>query len=126
MTQALRRAAAALQAHCLPSFVQQGEAPLFLRLRDSAARNVTTSSAICQGPASAIEITQEELAQMRSRIFGTHIGNGLPSGRKLLQKKLIGEKIASYYEHGEPLKDPLIVNLDAERSETNSICHSCG
>jgi len=39
----------------------------------------------------------------------------LPSGRKLLRKKLIGQKVAAYYDHGEPVKDPLIVNLDAER-----------
>ena len=48
-------------------------------------------------------------------MFGTHIGNGLPSGRKLLRKKLIGDKVAAYYDHGEPMKDPMIVSLDAER-----------
>ena len=120
MSQVLRRAAAALQARFLPKLVQQGDVPLFLKVQDSTARSFTTFSVICQGPATAIEITQEQLAQIRHRVFGTHIGNGLPSGRKLLQKKLIGEKVASYYEHGEPLKDPLVINLDAERSEINS------
>jgi len=66
-------------------------------------------------PTSAKEYTEQQIAEIRQRVFGTHIGNGLPSGRKLLRKKLMGEKIASYYAHGEPLKDPLIVNLEAER-----------
>lgn len=57
----------------------------------------------------------ETLEQIRSRIFGTHIGNGLQSGRKLLRKKLVGEKIASYYPVPLSKGDPLFVNLDAER-----------
>ena len=57
----------------------------------------------------------ETIEQIRSRIFGTHIGNGLQSGRKLLRKKLVGEKIASYYPVPLSKGDPLFVNLDAER-----------
>ncbi|KAK9831645.1 hypothetical protein WJX74_004119 [Apatococcus lobatus] len=57
----------------------------------------------------------ETLEQIRYRIFGTHIGNGLQSGRKLLRKKLVGEKIASYYPVPLSKGDPLFVNLDAER-----------
>lgn len=57
----------------------------------------------------------ETLEQIRSRIFGTHIGNGLQSGRKLLRKKLVGEKILSYYPVPLSKGDPLFVNLDAER-----------
>lgn len=33
-----------------------------------------------------------------------------------MRKKLIGDKVAAYYDHGEPMKDPMIVSLDAERS----------
>ncbi|KAK9861725.1 hypothetical protein WJX84_011552 [Apatococcus fuscideae] len=57
----------------------------------------------------------ESLEQIRSRIFGTHIGNGLRSGRKLLRKKLVGEQIAAYYPEPIYKKDPLFVNLDVER-----------
>ena len=32
-----------------------------------------------------------------------------------MRKKLIGDKVAAYYDHGEPMKDPMIVSLDAER-----------
>ena len=57
----------------------------------------------------------QTLEEIRSRIFGTHIGNGLPSGRKLLRKKLVGEKIASYYEVPIGKTDPLFESLDDER-----------
>ena len=39
----------------------------------------------------------ETIEQIRARIFGNHIGNGLRSGRKVLRRKLIGDKVASYY-----------------------------
>jgi len=57
----------------------------------------------------------QTLEEIRSRIFGVHIGSGLPSGRKLLRKKLVGDKIASYY--GQPVEqsDPLFEYLDEER-----------
>ena len=61
----------------------------------------------------------EPLEQIRSRIFGTHIGNGLRSGRKLLRKKLVGEQIAAYYPEPIYKKDPLFVNLDVERHVAN-------
>ncbi len=57
----------------------------------------------------------QTLEEIRSRIFGTHIGNGLPSGRKLLRKKLVGEKIANYYEVPIEKTDPLFESLDDER-----------
>ena len=57
----------------------------------------------------------QTLEEIRSRIFGTHIGSGLPSGRKLLRKKLVGEKIASYYEVPIGKTDPLFESLDDER-----------
>ena len=57
----------------------------------------------------------QTLEEIQSRIFGTHIGNGLPSGRKLLRKKLVGEKIASYYEVPVEKSDPLFESLDDER-----------
>lgn len=59
--------------------------------------------------------SQEGLEQIRARIFGNHIGNGLRSGRKVLRKKLIGDKIASYYPTPISKLDPMFVDLDAER-----------
>ncbi len=75
-------------------------------LLDRAAAPVTYSTQA---------VGSETLEQIRSRIFGTHIGNGLRSGRKLLRKKLVGEKIVSYYPVPIAKSDPLFVNLDVER-----------
>lgn len=57
----------------------------------------------------------ESIEEIRSRIFGTHIGNGLRSGRKILRRKLIGNKIASYYPEDITKKDPFMPDLIAER-----------
>lgn len=57
----------------------------------------------------------ETLEQIRARIFGTHIGNGLSSGRKLLRKKLVGAKIAGYYGSNIEETDPLFEYLDEEK-----------
>ncbi len=59
--------------------------------------------------------TEESLEQIRSRIFGSHIGNGLRSGRKVLRKRLIGDKIASYYPEPVAKYDPMFVDMDIER-----------
>ena len=56
-----------------------------------------------------------EIEQLRSKIFGTHVGNGLPSGRKLLRKPLIGEKIANYYIKPFSQSDPLYVDERVDR-----------
>lgn len=58
---------------------------------------------------------QETIEEIRSRIFGTHIGDGFRSGRKVLRQKLIGEKIASYYLKPMHKDDPLFEDLEAER-----------
>lgn len=57
----------------------------------------------------------QTLEEIRSRVFGTHIGNGLSSGRKLLRKKLVGDKIASYYGEAVEKSDPLFEHLDDDR-----------
>ena len=58
----------------------------------------------------------QKVAQAASRIFGTHIGNGLQSGRKELRKNLAGPKIMSWYHRpiGKDL-DPLFVDPEVER-----------
>ena len=107
-------------------------------LRDAAARLPPASGAVATPPlshwAAACQCRQlslgatahaaldaqpryggQTLEEIRSRIFGTHIGNGLPSGRKLLRKKLVGDKIASYYEVPIEKTDPLFESLDDER-----------
>ena len=58
---------------------------------------------------------QESLDEIRSRIFGSHIGNGLRSGRKILRKKLVGDKIANYYLEPISKLDPMFVDLGLER-----------
>jgi len=58
---------------------------------------------------------EESLEEIRARIFGNRIGNGLRSGAKLLKKKLSGEKIATYYPEPVAKHDPMYINLRAER-----------
>lgn len=56
----------------------------------------------------------QTLQQIRARVFGEHIGNGLPSGRKLLRKKLMGAKMASYYgNHDLERSDPFLEDQKA-------------
>lgn len=64
----------------------------------------TTSSAL-----------KDNIEIIRSRIFGNHIGNGLRSGRKVLRKKLIGDKIANYYPEPISKLDPMFVDTTIER-----------
>lgn len=71
---------------------------------------------LSQRTASTQHYTDADIEQIQSRIFGTHIGNGLPSGRKVLRKKLQGERIANYYpEWITGKEDPLYVDEDIER-----------
>ncbi|DBA85789.1 hypothetical protein WJX77_008551 [Trebouxia sp. C0004] len=120
MLQAVRRATAALHGQCILRLVHQSKSrtptlAVQLHCCTTTADTFTTSAVSCDRPTSAVSYTEEQIAEIRQRVFGTHIGNGLPSGRKLLRKKLIGDKVAAYYDHGEPMKDPMIVSLDAER-----------
>ena len=87
------------------------------------AANTPVKAQVCRSMASSAAIKQEEplyggqtLQQIRARVFGDHIGNGLPSGRKLLRKKLVGAKIASYYGPQDLEKsDPLFEDEKAAR-----------
>ncbi len=69
--------------------------------------------------------TQESLEEIRARIFGNHIGNNLRSGRKLLRKRLIGEKVASYYPEPISKIDPMFVDMDLERYEYHVLQRVC-
>lgn len=69
-----------------------------------AARRYSTSSAAA---------TDESLDEIRARIFGTAIGDGQPSGRKLLRKRLAGPAVASWYP--PDIVDPLFVDVDDTR-----------
>ena len=51
-------------------------------------------------------VTKDYLDQARWRIFGTHVGNGLRSGRKVLRKNLIGDKVVSWYPQTEAYGKP--------------------
>lgn len=118
MFQAAGRVSKALQLQALPRLLSRSST---FALPNMQLPSITSTYSFSQSataldlPTSAKDYTEQQIAEIRQRVFGTHIGNGLPSGRKILRKKLMGEKIAAYYAHGEPLKDPLIVNLDAER-----------
>jgi len=50
--------------------------------------------------------TKEYLDQVRWRIFGSYPGNGLRSGRKVLRKNLIGDKVLAWYPQTETYGKP--------------------
>lgn len=126
----LRRSAAVILANCRTCGGS---------LSDTSLRTVSASLQNCyltqrfhsaNAPTSAssdrasLHISQgylEEVRQLQTKIFGTYFGNGLRSGRKVLQKPLIGDKIASWYTPGrldgkEPWHfDPLWVDPTVER-----------
>lgn len=56
---------------------------------------------------------EETLDQIRARIFGTHIGDGRPSGRKLLRSRLAGPTVVAWYP--ADIVDPLYVDVDDVR-----------
>lgn len=96
--------------------LQRNQQPLLQSIRQTLSQcskpvvdcTNATKPTFCDGAsyrlASSAAVKTEEtlyggqtLQQIRARVFGEHIGNGLPSGRKLLRKKLMGEQIAGYY-----------------------------
>ena len=79
----------------------------------SASPPVTGAASASVSEAAESDADEEEsLEQIRSRIFGTAIGDGRPSGRKVLRKKLVGDVVASYYPDNPAAQDPLFVDLD--------------
>lgn len=73
------------------------------------------STKIKQG---SILAEKEPIEQVRARIFGNHIGDGLRSGRKILARPLIGPKVASYYPPNWFAGDPLLLDLEAEKKKS--------
>jgi small subunit ribosomal protein S33 len=57
------------------------------------------------------------LEQIRARIFGTHIGNGLRSGRKVLRRPLKGEQLKAWYPPDPVKHDPLMLSIKAENAK---------
>lgn len=49
----------------------------------------------------------QDFRKIEAEIFDYHIGDGQRSGRKMLRKKLIGEKVANYYMEPIQKLDPL-------------------
>lgn len=66
----------------------------------------------------------ETIEEVRARIFGHHIGDGLRSGRKILAKPLIGDQVASYYPEDWFAGDPLLVDMEAERYELGGVAQA--
>jgi hypothetical protein len=59
--------------------------------------------------------TGESIEVIRARVFETHIGNNLRSGRKVLRKKPIGDVLMNWYYPNYEKEDPLLIDTDAER-----------
>mmetsp|Transcript_7127 Transcript_7127/g.14960 ORF Transcript_7127/g.14960 Transcript_7127/m.14960 type:complete len:155 (-) Transcript_7127:369-833(-) len=82
--------------------------------RSSAAASVGASSSAARGLAGDATdaaqqptkvtkaVTKEYLDEARWKIFGTYPGNGLRSGRKILRKNLVGDKVLAWYPQTEP------------------------
>ena len=51
--------------------------------------------------------TARDIARKAAEIFGHHVGNGLPSGRKVLRRPMIGDVLAGYYPKSLARSDPL-------------------
>jgi small subunit ribosomal protein S33 len=80
----------------------------------AAAPSTSDADAVDPGADDAVYGGQT-LAAIRARIFGTHIGDGRPSGRKLLRKPLIGPAVANYYPPDPAALDPLFVDVEDTR-----------
>ena len=67
--------------------------------------------------------TATEIARVAARVFGAHLGDGRPSGRKILRAPLIGERLAAYYPKSMAALDPLFTAPDETRrkGETRAI-----
>ena len=75
--------------------------------RPAAAEHAATMSKVMK--------TAQEIAVTAARIFGHHIGNGLPSGRKVLRKRLLGPTFAAYYPESIAKLDALMVDPNETR-----------
>eukprot|EP00887_Chlorella_sp_A99_P004453 scaffold30.g4453.t1 len=60
---------------------------------------------------------EESLEQIRARIFGNHIGNGLRSGRKVLRGALKGPRLMEWYPEDPCKLDLLMPDVDADRAK---------
>jgi small subunit ribosomal protein S33 len=83
---------------------------------NSNFRQFRTSAAHSTSPEESHGV-EESIEQIRSRIFGTHIGDGLRSGRKVLRAPLLGPKLAAYYPEDIVKSDPLMISIKAEKAK---------
>jgi len=100
-----RAAAKALDDYMLRRAVGAVGAALLGAQASSSGRTAACAS-LCTA-ATRFAHGDETIEEIRARIFGNHIGNGLRSGRKVLRKKLIGDKIAAYYPEPIEAADPM-------------------
>ena len=99
-----------------------------LRSFEPAACRTSSSSSTSSSAASATstESPAESVEETRARIFGTHIGDGLRSGRKILRRALVGERLTSYYPPQWFGGDPLLVDVEAERKKADNAMKASG
>ena len=99
--------------------------PIALRLLSSRAAGPSPHSATAPPLAAAAArapfssssspppAEDESLDQIRARIFGTHVGDGRSTGRKLLRSALAGPAVAAWYP--PEIVDPLFLDVDDTR-----------
>jgi small subunit ribosomal protein S33 len=106
--------AAAASAQARWRSAAAGPSPSASASASAAAAPSTSEPAADPGSEFAVYAGQT-LAAIRARIFGTHLGDGRPTGRKLLRKPLIGPAVAAYYPPDPAALDPLFVDVDDTR-----------
>lgn len=60
-------------------------------------------------------MNSQKLAEISARIFGNVIGNGLRSGRKVLSRPLVGEKMVAWYPPTIEENDALFEDPEEKR-----------
>lgn len=83
----------------------------------NSSNRLFSTSAAKSSPEQEPNQVEESIEEIRSRIFGTHVGNGLRSGRKVLRAPLLGEKLAAYYPEDILKSDPLMISIKAEKAK---------
>ena len=69
---------------------------------------------MASGGAAAATAYAKRAAEAAARIFGNWIGNGERSGRKILRRNLLGDKLNNYYAHiASPVYDGGMVESES-------------
>ncbi len=80
-----------------------------------AAGSATSAPASQPPPPPGAMPSPGEVERVAARIFGTHLGDGRRSGRKILRRALVGERLEAWYPTHLGVKDVLFQDPKIER-----------